>query len=135
MWCWHARWDCSCNPQSTSLPPPRHLSSAMLLKKCSFHKLGDVERWAVRGSVPATMIRRIFNCLCARTAIDFCSAASEQSAVDQKRSIGTARMSYGNLEGIPTCSLPQFNDQRHLSKFEDKAHIDEGWELGRKDDT
>ena len=81
---WHARWDCSCNTQPTRLPPPRHVSSAMLLKKCSFHKLRDVERRAGRGSAPAAMIRRIFPCLCARTAIDFGSEASEQSTVVHK---------------------------------------------------
>ena len=52
----------------------------MLLKTCSFHKLGGVERWAGRSSVqPATMFRRIFNYLSGRTAIDFGSEASEQS--------------------------------------------------------
>ena len=81
---WHARWNCTCNTQPTSLPLPRHLSPALLLKKCSFHKLGGVERWAGRGSVPALLIRRIFNYLCARTAIDFGSEASEQSTVVHK---------------------------------------------------
>ena len=65
-------------------PPPRHVSSAMLPKKCSFYKLGGVERWAGRGSAPAPLIRRIFNYLCARTAIDFGSEASEQSTVVHK---------------------------------------------------
>ena len=81
---WHARWDCSCITHPTSLPPPRHVSPAMLLKKCSFHKLGGDEHWAGRGSAPATLFRRIFNCLCARTAIDFGSEASEQSTVVHK---------------------------------------------------
>ena len=65
-------------------PPPRHVSSAMLPKKCSFYKLGGVERRAGRDSAPATMIRRNLNYLCARTAIDFGSEASEQSTVVHK---------------------------------------------------
>ena len=82
---WHARWNCSCDTQSISLPLPRHLSPALLLKTCSFHKLGGAEHWAGRGSVqPATLFRRNFNCLCARTAIDFGSEASEQSTVVHK---------------------------------------------------
>ena len=81
---WHARWDCSCDTQLTSLPPPRHLSPALLLKKCSFLKLGGDEHWAGRSSAPATLFRRNFNCLCARTAIDFGSEASEQSTVVHK---------------------------------------------------
>ena len=57
----------------------------MLLKTCSFHKLGGVERWAGRSSVqPATMFRRIFNYFSGRTAIDFGSEASEQSTVVHK---------------------------------------------------
>ena len=81
---WHARWDCSCNTQLTSLPLPRHLSPALLLKTCSFYKLGGDEHWAGRRSAPATLFRRIFNYLCARTAIDFGSEASEQSTVVHK---------------------------------------------------
>ena len=42
---WHARRDCSCTTQPTSLPPPStFVSSSATTQKCSFHKLGGVDR-------------------------------------------------------------------------------------------
>ena len=97
----------------------------MLLKKCPFYKLGGVERWAGRGSVqPAPLIRRIFNWLMCKTAIDFGSEALEQSTVVHKE---VYRNSPHDLRKPGRHSYMQ-PDQilRHLSKCVDKTHIDEG---------
>ena len=55
-----------------------HGPSILNLIGSTFYKLGGDEHWAGRG------FRRIFNYLCARTAIDFGSEASEQSTVVHK---------------------------------------------------